>query len=134
MQQSNLTTSSFISPSLADFKNRTTFAQANAVLKANSPQPSPKKPPTTPEHTAARAQQRVHRSAADSKHRALIGEKTAQATEVGLGVDRIVAAAVEELRTINGEVEALAKEIRELESAIASRSSSRGRSRSSSRL
>lgn len=125
--------SSFISPSLADFKNRTTFAQANAVLKANSPQPSPKKPPTTPEHTAARAQQRVHRSAADSNHRALRGE-TAQTTEVGLGVDPIVAAAVEELRTINGEVETLAKEIHELESAIASRGSSRGRSRSSSRV
>ena len=51
--------------------------------------------------------------------------ETAQTTEVGLGVDPIVAAAVEELRTINGEVETLAKEIHELESAIASRGSSR---------
>ena len=79
---------------MADFTDRARFANANAILKANSPRNSPLNSPSkpaalsTPER-AARARQRVQRAAADNQ-RALRWIAQRQGTEQGMAIQPVV--------------------------------------------
>lgn len=124
--------SPFESPSMVDFKDRARFADANAILKANSPRNSPLNSPSkpaaasTPER-AARARQRVQRATAHNQ-RALRWIAQRQGTEQGMAVHPTIEVLSDSVHAIDDEVTQLAHEIAELEGAILRRTSSRRRS------